>query len=329
MHGEPASDLMHAYLPAAHAIRGGDTPYAPEGDFSIVSETAYVNPPVLAELLVPLTLVSVGKAEALATVAAFVLLFGMLWLTGVRDPICYGAVCLWLPTFNAIQNANASLLVAFLVAVAWRLRDGSGGAVATAVAIAVKPFVWPLLVWQAACGRTRSALLAAGSAIALMLISWIPLGFAGLSRFVRINQEVANIEDVKGYSVVALGDAVGVSNAAATAAAVAIGLVLLLACFRAGQRGNECQSLALALAAALVMTPVVWQHYLIVLVVPLAVARPRASWPWFVPIVAWAAPTAGNGAPWQTLIVPAVAALLVFASIVPGTPSLRRRTVPA
>ena len=39
-----------------------------------------------------------------------------------------------------------------------------------------------------------------------------------------------------------------------------------------------------ALAAAFVITPIVWLHYLVLLVVPIALARPRLSGLWLVPL---------------------------------------------
>ncbi len=90
---------------------------------------------------------------------------------------------------------------------------------------------------------------------------------------------------------------------------------MLVACLVVGRRGDDAGSLALALAAALVLTPVVWQHYLVVLVVPLAAARPRMSAVWLLPVALWLAPTNGNGAWWQTPLVGATAAVLVVATV--------------
>jgi hypothetical protein len=38
------------------------------------------------------------------------------------------------------------------------------------------------------------------------------------------------------------------------------------------------------LAAALVMTPILWLHYLVLLFVPIALVRPRLSALWFAPL---------------------------------------------
>ena len=65
----------------------------------------------------------------------------------------------------------------------------------------------------------------------------------------------------------------GLGPAAARAAAVALGAGLLALCWREGRRGFDERSLALALAAALALSPIVWLHYFVLLLVPIALAR--------------------------------------------------------
>lgn len=318
-HPHPALDVVHSYLPAANAVLDGRSPYAPPGDFSIVSETAYVYPPLLAELVAPLTAVSTGWAELLATVVCVALLLATLWLAGLRDPACYCAVALWSPTFNGAESANGSVLVAFLVALAWRLKDRAGiwRPAAEGVAMAVKPFVWPLAFWEAARGRRWAAVASVAMGVGVAFASWVPIRFAGLGRFVGINREVAEAETARSYSVGGVLDAFGLGRGVALPVSILLAAGLLAACWRVARRGDDVGSLALALAAALVLTPIVWQHYLLILVVPLAVARPKLSPVWLVPIVLWLAPTNGNGAWYQTVLVGAVAATMVAAVLWP------------
>jgi hypothetical protein len=41
----------------------------------------------------------------------------------------------------------------------------------------------------------------------------------------------------------------------------------------------------LVIAASLVLTPIVWTHYLVLLLVPVALARPRLSFVWILPLL--------------------------------------------
>jgi hypothetical protein len=44
------------------------------------------------------------------------------------------------------------------------------------------------------------------------------------------------------------------------------------------------RSFTLTIAAALVLTPILWLHYLVLLLAPIALARPRLSALWFLPL---------------------------------------------
>jgi hypothetical protein len=49
-------------------------------------------------------------------------------------------------------------------------------------------------------------------------------------------------------------------------------------------RDRDVATLTLCLAAALAASPIVWVHYFLLLLVPLALTRPRLSPLWFVPL---------------------------------------------
>ena len=71
-----------------------------------------------------------------------------------------------------------------------------------------------------------------------------------------------------------------------------LGVALLTLAFRVARdagwstRDRDRRSLTLVLAAALVLTPVVWPHYLVLLLAPVALARPKISPLWIVVLAA-------------------------------------------
>ena len=77
------------------------------------------------------------------------------------------------------------------------------------------------------------------------------------------------------------------------------------------------------MAAALVLSPIVWLDYYAVAAIPLAVVRPRLSAIWFAPLVTWGLLNAGIGAAtvWGGLRV-----LLAFALVILVTVRTERRT---
>ena len=65
------------------------------------------------------------------------------------------------------------------------------------------------------------------------------------------------------------------------------GVSLLVGSLVRGRRGDDRGAFCLALAAAVAMTPILWLHYLLLLLVPLAIVRPRFTPLWLLPIVLW------------------------------------------
>ncbi len=71
---------------------------------------------------------------------------------------------------------------------------------------------------------------------------------------------------------------------------VLVGGALLLGCARFARESDERRSFTCAVAAAIVLTPVLWQHYLVLRGVPVALARPRFSAIWLLPALLWLVP---------------------------------------
>ena len=74
---------------------------------------------------------------------------------------------------------------------------------------------------------------------------------------------------------------------------LAVGGALLVLCFLYARGGDEVRSFTCAVAATLALSPIVWLHYLVVLLVPLAIARPRFSLLWLLPALLWVSPKPG------------------------------------
>src|SRR4029077_5323656 len=94
--------------------------------------------------------------------------------------------------------------------------------------------------------------------------------------------------------------------------ALALGAALLAWCVVLARRGDEARSFTCAIAATLVLSPIVWLHYLVVLLVPLAIARPRFSLIWLLPVLLWASPRPGYAEGFQTFL-PAIAVVILVA----------------
>ena len=90
-------------------------------------------------------------------------------------------------------------------------------------------------------------------------------------------------------------------------------------------RERDVATLTLCLAAALAASPIVWVHYFLLLLVPLALARPRLSPLWFVPLAYY---PLGEAA-WPAGDARKLALALITTVIVLLAGTLRTRTIDA
>jgi hypothetical protein len=307
-------DFRASYYPAAEAVVDGRSPYpASPSDASLDSRRLYAYPPQLAVLVSPLTALPVEIASVLAVLLSLACLLGALALVGVRDVRCYAALVIWAPAWNALEMANVSALLALLLALVWRYRETLWPLVlAMGALVSLKLFLWPVLVWAAVSGRLRGAALAAGVGAVLTATSWALIGFAGFERYPELLDRIAAQES---YSIRGIALAAGLGEPVAYVATSACVASLLVLCALYARRGDDERAFSVAVGAALAVSPVAWLHYLVLLAVPLGIARPRFSVLWLVPIVLWVCPRSGNGDGWETLL-PAAAAAVLLGSLI-------------
>ncbi len=297
---------------AAHAIVHGLDPYVPDPRIHIEWGGPYPYPPLPGLLAIPLTLVSLETARFLVMCALVGAALGVLYVLGVRDWRCYGLALLWPPVISAIQTGNLTLWFALGAAVVWRSRDRlapSSGTVATM--LAAKFFLWPLAAWLAATRRVAGAALACVLGAAFLAVSWAAIGFAG---FVDYPSLLRRLEDAVGedsYTAYVVGLDIGLPSPVARAVWLALGLALLACVVLLGRRGDDRSAFVVAIAASLALTPIVWLHYFALLLVAVAVARPRLGLVWFIPLGMVLTPGNGHPTPFQTAWTLLVAALTI------------------
>lgn len=285
------------FLDAGDSIRHGESPYVdPDVDVAEGEPAPYAYPPLLAFLVLPLTFLpeEVGGSSAPGVVFTLFLIactLATLLVLGVADWRCYPVALLYPPMLENVEYGAIGPILALLVALGWRYRDRvPGTAAAVGAGVALKVFLWPLVVWLAATRRWRATLAAAATAVALVLVSWAAIGFRGLADYPTLLRRLSDVEAESSYSAFAVLRALEVPELAARVLVVAACAALLVLARRAarvvGSDADERdrRSLTLVLAAGLVLTPILWLHYLVLLVVPIALARPRLSALWLAPL---------------------------------------------
>jgi hypothetical protein len=282
--GARAPNDLDIFLRAAGKVLDATSPYVYEGD------KTFAYPPFVAWLVTPLHPLSGAAAGFSWTVLSIAMVIAALWLLDLRDWRCYALVFVFLFTRSSIDLGTIEPLLLLAVAAAWRWRDETARAAgAVGVAVVLKLFLWPLAVWLAVTRRWQAAVAAAGVAVGLAVVSWAAIGFAGIADYPDVLRRLADDESTSSYSVVALGVRAHLPLLAARIIAVLIALALLAAAVwvardkRRTPRDRDVATLTLALASAFAASPIVWVHYFLLLLVPLALIRPRLSLLWFVP----------------------------------------------
>ena len=325
-----ALDFHHAFWPAGDAVLHGRSPYPDTASAAVENGIAFLYPPFAALVAAAWALIPREVSEVLYTLTVAGCAFGTLWVLNVRDWRCYASMLLWAPVFADVQSANVSLLMTFALAVVWRNRDRVKPVAAVlGAAIALKAFLWPVLVWLAATRRVRAATGAVAVTAGLSLLGLAAIGTGEVDRFRAVLDRMVDLREAKAYTPYGLLRNAGASSGIAHAVNWALGAGLLAGTVAVARRGRELRSFELALGAALVLSPLVWLHYFVLLLVPVAIKRPRFTMLWLAPVLLRTCPFVGGTVGEQALVL-GVAALVLAAPAQPVSLLRRgaRRTAP-
>jgi hypothetical protein len=287
--GAFATDFRYAFWPAGRHVLDGTSPFPHVIDFY---RLPFVYPAPAALFFAPFGALPRPLADALFTALLAAALVLTLRLCRVRDPRCYVLAFLWAPVFSALQTANLTLLLALGLAGLWRLERRTLAAAAIAAClVALKVFLWPVVVWLAVRRGLRAGLLSIALTGAVTVMSWWAIGFAGFREYPHLMRLISREEAPRSYSLVSLGMRLGLGQSVATVLALGVGLaVLAWACVLARREVDGRRSFALTVAAVLLCSPVIWLHYFALLVVAIALLSPRLGAAWFAPLLLWPCP---------------------------------------
>jgi alpha-1,2-mannosyltransferase len=271
---------LHTLWQAGHNVVTGHAVYP------------FVYPAPAAIIMVPFGLLPFKVAVVAFSLVLIGAAFLTLRLLGVRDWRCYGAAIGSLPGTSAITLGSFSWLLALAAAAAWRYRERRFVvAAAIAGAVVTKIFLWPLVIWLLVTRRTRAAVASALVGIVTLVGCWAIIGFDGLRQYPHTINHVGKLEEARSYSPFSLLRTVGMTSGNARLALVWLALAAFGAIAAASRtRDGDRRAFVLAIAACLVLSPIVWVHYLVLLFVVIALYRPRLSAAWLIPLVYWLLP---------------------------------------
>lgn len=329
--GDLAFDFRQFWQGARDVVNGVSPYPSPEllataGDYldsvGIQEVFRFPYPAGAAVALAPFGLLDFELAAVLWSILLVAAIVGALRVLGVRDWRAYFVALSSAPIMSAIHLGTLTPVLVLLAAAVWRWRDRAvvaGGALALAVSL--KLFLWPLVLWLMATRRYAAAAIASSVALLFTLAAWAAIGLVGLSDYPELLRRLSDVVADRGYSFVALGNALALPEAASRALPWAAGLAVLgyaVALARRGEVG-ERGTFSLALVATIVLTPIVWLHSFALLVVPLALAYPRIAWAWGLMWAFWVIPAQeSDGALWRVLLAAAVVVAILWVSARPS-----------
>jgi len=309
-----AWDVRFAYLPAAEAVLDGHSPYPALDDPILEDQKGYVYPPQLVLALVPFTWLPIDVVAVVFGLGLLALVGLTLYVLEVRDIRCYAAAVLWVPTISGVLLGNLSIPLALALALVWRYRERVWPpAVSLGLSVSAKLVLWPMFVWMIATRRVRASLAAIAIGVAVTLAAWAVIGFAGFVSYPDLVRRLSEIQAENSYSLVGMASTAGLGDAVGQALTLLVGGGLLAACVLLARRGDDVRSFTCAVVATLALSPIVWLHYLVVLLVPIAISRPRFTPLWLLPVLLWLSPKPGYADGYEAFAPAIVASILVVA----------------
>lgn len=311
---------------AATAILHGHNPYRPDYVArlaNIVRHNGGVNPAFAVPVYpAPILLVSVpfGLVPLWLGGSLFVLMsaVGLIWglrLLGVRDWRCLVLAVISWPSLFGLWYGTLSPLLVLGAGIAWRSRERTwrcAGSLASMVL--AKVFPWPMMAWPLIQRRWRTFGVLVALAAVSGVAAWSVIGLHSLLTYPRMLSNLSFVEDRAGVSIYAAFLSFGIGHSAALALALVVAGGLVGAAWRMARRpGGAANAFGLLVLAALTASPLVWVHYEVLLLVPIALLSPNLSLMWFLPVLTGLVPVPAFSSHSQMLMWPAIQAVLAVA----------------
>jgi hypothetical protein len=308
-------DDFGIFRTAATAVLNGKSPYVAADPHALAHFDKFVYPPSAALLFSPFAELSLRLGSVIMLVLGLVCILAALRLLDVRDWRCYGVAAMSAPVVNSLALGAVTSFLLVGTAATWRYRDrpSVAGPVAALTAV-MKLFLWPLGLWLLVTRRLRATLAFVVVAAVVVVGGWATIGFAGLRSYPHLLHVLAQVEQGASCSPAAL---LGLSGTAATLLSFAlVGLTVIAVGVGARGADGDRRAFTIAIAGALVATPLLWLHYFAFLLIPIALYRPRLSGLWFVPLALWLTPAShANGSSWKIGLALGVLAVVLARTV--------------
>lgn len=299
-----------AYRNAAERLVAEGSPYGEAtlaGSFEPQGGLLYLYPPPLSIAFEAFTEVTIETGAALwylLKVGALILAAAIMPVRRTTRLLAFGLSLFSYAVLRDLVEGNVSILMLLALAVGWRSLDRPVGSIALAVATSVRVTTGAFLLWFALRRAWRPLAWMVGAGLALLLLS---MPFVGIDGYREYFTTLANV-DISGElsqnrHLTALGRELGLP-ADQSGLVLWPAWVLALGAIALSTRRDRATGYMVTAAASLLLAPLMWDHYLAMLMLPAAFLFERGRrWAIVLPLLSWV-PT-----PFTPLV--AVAALLL------------------
>jgi alpha-1,2-mannosyltransferase len=273
---------FQAYVHAADRLLAGERLYDPNvsvaGGFAI-----YLYPPPFAVAFVPFALLPQAAAVGLWTVLLGAAIVAAALLMPVRREIRWLVVLLaafdW-PVLYSIKLGQVGPILLLFFAIGWRWMDRPAVLAASIIAGGVTK-LQPIALagWALLTGRVRAAAYVIGGLVALGLVSLVLLGPSTIADYVALLARVsAPVTTPHNFTPGAIAYQAGVPEAAASAVQLAAVVLAVGAALVAIRVADDEASYVVAVVATQLVSPLLWDHYAVLLLLPVALLLERGQW---------------------------------------------------
>jgi hypothetical protein len=272
----------HAYANAADRLIHGQPLYDPSvnvaGGFAI-----YLYPPPFVILALPFALLPASIAPVAwiaAMLAAFLVGAALL---PVRREVRWAIVLLggltW-PLAYSLKLGQVGPLLFLLFAAGWRWLDQPGrlgAAIALGTIVKVQPAI--LLAWAALTGRWRAVGVAFAVGLLAALGATLLTGLATWGDYLELLRRVsAPVTTAHNFTPGAIAFQLGASEGVASAIQLTTTVAILMVTVWAALRAPAEVGYLTAATASQLLSPLLWDHYAMLLLLPVAWLLERRQW---------------------------------------------------
>jgi hypothetical protein len=187
-----------------------------------------------------------------------------------------------------LNLGNVSLIVTFLAVVAWRWLDRPLSGISIAASLCVRPAMGALWLWWIVRRQWQAAAWVVLGFAAIVVISVPFVGLTPWLQYVSVLRHISHVMGVQrnldfGSTALSLGLPANLGVMFLVG-----GYALAVAAIILGLRRDREIGFAVTLMATLLLSPLLWDHYLTNLIIPAALLASRGRrWAVALPLLGW------------------------------------------